>query len=364
MIEFNKSRTMKIYPNIKLNMKKPSFRMTLFILLSLFVFNLSNGQEVLSYGTTEESDYKILIATNRTISDLGDSDFIAELDYSNSGSFSFITANGNEENWTYTKETSFESMFKQEFKHNDWLVFIHGDSKTLQTAVDRAKEIQKLHNVNILIYSWPSKDPEVSPFKNFKISYSNVELASPYFKNFLTMIDNLKKSDDSPFQDENISLFLHSLGNYYLERMVNDNLHTGLDENLFDNLIINAAAVEEKGHKEWVEQLNFSRRIYINSNDDDFSLTGLRIISPLGRQLGEGPRSDYAENAFYVNFTEAVGFPGSMGPSHSYYFASITEKSENIKQFYTGVFHGYEAQLENNQLFAFMPKQNSFSIIF
>jgi HD superfamily phosphohydrolase YqeK len=65
-----------------------------------------------------------------------------------------------------------------------------------------------------------------------------------------------------------------------------------------------------------------------------------------------------------VSFTEAVGFPGSMGPSHSYYFASIPEKSQNIKAYYTGIFHGYEAQLDNNQLFAYIPKQNSFSIIF
>ncbi len=345
-------------------MKNTVQSITLFFIISLIVINVSNGQEILKYGTSNKSDYKILIATNRIISDMGDSAFIAEPKYCINGLFRFFTAIGNEENWTYIKETSFESMFKQDFKHNDWLVFIHGDSKTLQTSVDRAKEIQKLHNVNILIYSWPSKDPEVSPFKNFKVSYSNVEIASPYFNDFLTMIDILKKSDESPFQEENISLFLHSLGNYYLERMVKDNLHTGLDEHLFDNLIINAAAVEEKGHKEWVEQLNFSQRIYINSNDDDFSLTGLRIISPLGRQLGEGPRSDYAENAVYVNFTEAVGFPGSLGPSHSYYFASIPEKSENIKQFYTGIFHGDEAQLENDQLFAYVPKQNSFYIIF
>lgn len=346
------------------NQLKTILKMHLVVLFMLLMINFSSAQETLKLGITDEANYKILVATNRIITINDDSSFIAEPMINKDGSFSFLTASGTDEQWSYQFENTFHSIFDQEFDYNDWLVFIHGDSKTLQTAIDRAKEIQKLHKVNVLIYSWPSKDPEVSPFKNFRISYANVEATSPYFKDFLVMIDDLKKEENNPFRGENISLFLHSLGNYYLERMVADNLHKGLDENLFDNLIINAAAVEEKGHKEWVEQLNFSQRIYINSNDDDFSLTGLRVISPLGRQLGEGPRSDYAENAVYVNFTEAVGFPGSMGPSHSYYFASITEKSMNIKEYYTGIFHGYEAQLHNDQLFAYMSKQNSFSIIF
>lgn len=346
------------------NTSKTVFKMHLFVLIMLLIINFGSAQETLTLGHTNESKYKILVATNRILTIQDDTTFIAEPRVNSNGAFSFFTASGNDEQWSYNLEDSFKSMFNQDFDHTNWLVFIHGDSKTLQTAIDRAKEIQKLHKVNVLIYSWPSKDPEVSPFKNFRVSYANVEATSSYFKEFLVMIDELKKEEDSPFLSENVTLFLHSLGNYYLERMVEDNLHNGLDEYLFDNLIINAAAVEEKGHKEWVEQLNFSQRIYINSNDDDFSLTGLRIISPLGRQLGEGPRSSYAENAVYVNFTEAVGFPGSMGPSHSYYFASIPEKSENIKNYYTGIFHGYEAQLGNNQLFAFKPKQNAYAIIF
>jgi len=355
---------MKIQGSLLKSNTKNILKMHLILLISLLSINFSIAQETLKIGIDEESIYKVLVATNRNINFQNDTTFIAEHHLNKTGTFSFLTANGSDKNWSYTMEDSFSSMFVQEFEYTDWLVFIHGDSKTLQTAVERANEIQKLHNVNVLVYSWPSKDPEVSPFKNFKVSYSNVESGLPYFKDFLVMIDELKDALNNPFNDQNISLFLHSLGNYYLERMVKENLHKGLDEYLFDNLIINAAAVEERGHEEWVEQLNFSRRIYINSNDDDFSLTGLRIISPLGRQLGEGPRKNYAENAFYVSFTEAVGFPGSMGPSHSYYFASIPEKSQNIKAYYTGIFHGYEAQLDNNQLFAHIPKQNSFSIIF
>lgn len=323
-----------------------------------------NAQDLLQKKIPAEYDYKIHVVTNRNISEIDDKQFIAEAVYNNEGQFTYLTAYGSEDNWTFKEEESMTVMMNQDQLYKDWLVFVHGDSKTMLTAVERAKEIQKLHHVNVLVYSWPSKDPDLSPIANFKNSYSNVELATAYFKEFLLMVDDLKNSDYNQIGNQNMSLFLHSLGNYFLQSMVADGLHTGLDENLFDNLIINAAAVEEKDHHLWVEKLNFSDRVYINSNDDDFSLTGLRILTKLGRQLGENPREPYAENAIYVSFTEAVGFPGSMGPSHSYYFASIPEKSENIKKYYTGIFHGLEAQLTNNQLFAYKPKQGAYAIIF
>jgi hypothetical protein len=137
-----------------------------------------------------------------------------------------------------------------------------------------------------------------------------------------------------------------------------------LNDKLFVNVIINAAAVEQEGHNLWVEQINFSERIYINSNDDDMSLSGLRFLTKLGRQLGESALEPYATNAIYVNFTDAVGFPGSMGPSHSYYFASVTEKSENIRKYYTTILHGNEAELHNSELFTYAPEEPSYYIIF
>ena len=88
------------------------------------------------------------------------------------------------------------------------------------------------------------------------------------------------------------------------------------------------------------------------------------MLTKLGRQLGEGPKKVYAQNAVYVNFTEAVGFPGSMGPSHSYYFASITEKSNNIKNYYSDILQGNEIRLNDDTLFAFIPNEKYYAIIF
>lgn len=340
-------------------------RFPLILILALLIMpEMITSQEVLQLVSKSNNEHSILVVTNRAMTQVDDQNIIFEPKLDSDGDFSFVKASLFNEQWGFELKPNLESLFAQDFPYSDWMVFVHGDSKTLLSAVKRAKEIRDLHQVNVILYSWPSKDPELGSIKNFKNSVSNVEASTAYFVEFLAMIETLRQTQNGLFEGQNLSLFFHSLGNYYLEQLVADGYQTKLQNVIFDNLIINAAAVEQKGHNEWVEQLAFSNRIYINSNDDDFSLTGLRMLTKLGRQLGESALPPYASNATYVDFTDAVGFPGSMGPSHSYYFASIPEKSENIKKYYTNLFHGREASLTNPDLFVMVSEESPYSIRF
>jgi hypothetical protein len=251
-------------------------------------------------------------------------------------------------------------MFNGHFKYDDWLIFVHGDGKTLQGAVDRARDIQELHNVNVVVYSWPSKHPDKGAIKNFKNSYANVQKDATGFDRFLHMLEAVKLERPNT----NFSIFFHSLGNYYLEQMIANDLH--LDNNIvvFENLMINAAAVQNKNHHKWVEQIKFAKRIYINSNGEDFSLAGLRFFTRLKMQLGEDPGDDLAVNASYVNFSDAVGFRIPTGPSHSYYFASIPEKSLNIKNYFTQLFQSQEIDFLDPLIFNTIENDLVYSIIF
>ena len=344
--------------------KMVSFLIVSLVLMLLFLSEVINAQETIQVSETEKSSNKIFVVTNRSLLHDSADHLVFQHNLSESGQHYYLSANQFGGSWIYQEEESLKNLIRGNQNQNNWLIFIHGDGKTLQASVDRAKEIQDLHQVNVLVYSWPSKNPDVGAIKNFKNSYSNVEESVEGFSDFLGELGTLNLSENNPLSGKNVSLFFHSLGNYYLERMVKDDYHQGLTEEYFDNLIINAAAVEQEDHHLWVEQLNISRRIYINSNDDDFSLSGLRVLTRLGRQLGESAKAPFASNATYVDFTEAVGFPGSMGPSHSYYFASITEKSEKIKNYYTTIFHGEEAPLFNSELFAWETEQPHYIIQF
>lgn len=344
--------------------KQNGFLSCILILSLLFLSEIVRAQETIRIASIDQNIDKIMVVTNRAYEIIDENELVFEPRLDADKKNTYLTAQPKNESWVYHKENRLENLFDQKQNYTDWVIFIHGDGKTLQSSVERAREIQKLHKVNVLVYSWPSKDEDMNGIRNFKNSYQNVELSTPQLFSFLKEFSTFQASDKNPFTDQNLSLFLHSLGNYYLERLSVDGYLDQLNAKIFDNVIINAAAVEQEGHNLWVEKIRFADRIYINSNDDDMSLSGLRFLTKLGRQLGESAIEPYAKNAIYINFTKAVGFPGSMGPSHSYYFATVTDKSTNIRNYYTTILHGNEAELLNTELFTYEPEEPAFYIIF
>lgn len=247
---------------------------------------------------------------------------------------------------------------------DDWLLFVHGDSKTFEQAVMRGYDIQHLHNINVIVYSWPTKDPEYNGIKNFKNSKQNVILSMDHFETLLKYIAQFRTSNPSFSDNAKLSLFIHSLGNAYLENMVKQKRASKHHEVLFDNLIINAAAVNQEGHKDWVEQLNFQNNIYITNNRQDFNLKGVRIFTKDGKQLGEVIEAPAAINADYIQFTEAVGFRTPTGTTHTYFIGEVANESNNIKQFYKELFHGEKIDLSDINRFIKREDGIGYDIIF
>jgi hypothetical protein len=307
----------------------------------------------------------IAVVTNRAIIDINHDSILFEsnldVDHLNT---SFLTASYYDTSWTYSLNSNLEELLSQDFEHENWVIFVHGDGKNLKNAIQRGKEIQDLHKVNVLVYAWPSHNPELSAIRNFKNSYSNVEKATIHFSEFLNQVALLRSMPKHAFSSGNLSMFLHSLGNYFLENIVKEDLHNSLDGSFIDNLIINAAAVEQKAHNKWVQQLSFQKRIYINSNGKDINLIGLRIFSSKKMQLGEDPEPPLASNAIYVSFTEAVGASLPPGPSHSYFFASVTDESPRIKSYYSQLMNGYEIDFTDENMFISNADYLAYSIKF
>lgn len=316
-----------------------NFLIGTFLLLMVFLSGILKAQESIQKAQTEITENQVLVVTNRAFIMGNNDQMLFDANLEPEGTHKYLQANLQGEQWFFSEKSNLNSLMDVEPKYDDWLIFVHGDSKTLQSAVQRAFDIQEIHKVNILVYAWPSKDEEVGAIKNFKNSYENVESSAYMFKDFLVEMEDLKNENWN--ENQKLSLFFHSLGNYYIERLVLDGYAANFENAFIENLIINAAAVQQEGHSNWVEKIKFSDRIFINSNDDDLSLSGLRVLTRLGRQLGESAEPPLASNAVYVDFTDIVGFPG-MGPSHSYYFAEKTMKIEQVKKYYSTIFHGME----------------------
>lgn len=232
----------------------------------------------------------------------------------------------------------------------DWLLLIHGDSKAPVDAAVRGLEIQNTHDVKVITFSWPSKMDTRDGLKNFRNSNRMVEEGMPWFRELLLTIQKYKHSHLWP-EGNHLSLLMHSLGNYYLELAVKEDILEGIDSNLFDNIVINAAAIDQEGHAEWLEQLNISKRIYITLNKGDFNLRGARLFTSAGIQLGAIVEPPLAKNATYIHFTDAVGFKLPTWLSHTYFVGDIPSQSANIRSFYRTIFHGEEADLSDEAKF-------------
>lgn len=345
--------------------KLKSYLLSVLVFIAVIYSTTLFANETIYLTDKPLNKHKIAVVTNRAVINMTHDSIVFESGLNfNEWNSSYLTASYGQGDWSYTRNNSLDDLLNQDYEHENWVIFVHGDGKTLQSAIQRAKEIQDLHEVNVLAYAWPSRNPEIGAINNFKNSFKNVEKATEHFRNFLNQIALLRETPTHMFSTGNLSMFLHSLGNYYLENLVKENMHLSFDSTFIDNLIINAAAVDEKTHDQWVQQLTFQKRIYINSNGKDMNLIGLRIFSSKKMQLGEDPEPPFASNALYVSFTEAVGASLPPGPSHSYFFASVTDKSDRIKNYYTQLLNGYVIDFSDASMFTSNIEYLSYSIIF
>lgn len=335
------------------------------LVLLLLLHQQMNAQKIESVYMTEfETSKTIYTITNRTYS-------LTENNYQ------FLNEVSSDSTLIYLKiifyqpDSLFIEQLPQETFLNeisdikeDWLLFVHGDSKTFEQAVMRGFDIQHLHNINVIVFSWPTKDPDYNGIKNFKNSKLNVLKSLNHFDNLLTFIERFRKSNSSFTNNNKLSIFIHSLGNSYIENSVQQNGLTAHQDYIFDNVVLNAAAVNQEGHSSWVEKLSFQKEIYITSNRKDFNLKGVRIFTKDGKQLGEVVEAPVAQNAYYVQFTEAVGFRTPTGTTHTYFIGAVADESDNIRKFYKDVFHGSKIDLSITSKFEKREDNIGYDIIY
>lgn len=234
---------------------------------------------------------------------------------------------------------------------NDWLLFVHGDSKTFEQAIMRGFDIQYYHNVNVIIFSWPTKDSELNGIKNFKNSQKNAKASVNHFAELMKFMGVFKDSNPAFNNGNKLSVFFHSLGNSLIENMVIKDINNSEKSIIFDNLILNSAAVNQLNHKHWVEKLSFQNRVYITSNKSDFNLKGVRIFTKDGKQLGEKIKQPVAVNTCYINFSDAIGLRTPTGTTHTFFIGEVPEENETIRRIYYNLFHGNTINLSDTTTF-------------
>ncbi len=326
----------------------PSVRgiLALMMLLCLFPVCIS-AQAKYRPEIAEEYHPAVFVVTNRLLADDGQGRRIFTNEVDTASPLKYMKVTFQDDEWFSEAYSSLDEMLAQPAPYSDWAVWAHGDGQSFLLSMKRALEIQHLHEVNFIVFSWPTQAPDKGPIGNFKNSRENAHMTVPYLRGICMELQAYRAKQENRMQGENLSIFFHSLANYLLQLSIEQGVLDNIEQGLFDNLILNAPAVASQGHNQWVDRLDIQERIFIAFNDEDINLEGLRVFSSLGVQLGERPLNPLAENAVYVDFTKAVGSRAKTGATHSYYYDLMTELSPNIREFYRDLFHGRKINFHN-----------------
>ena len=133
---------------------------------------------------------------------------------------------------------------------SDILLFVHGHGKNMPLVLSRANQIQERYGVSLVVFDWPSLN------SNFNKSLSRVRRCGENFYNLQLQLQQYRQ--EKMEEDQHLSMLMHSLGNYFLTHMVVNGNNQYMGEKIFDNIIMNAAAVRTKEHGDVISRVQYT----------------------------------------------------------------------------------------------------------
>ncbi len=280
-----------------------------------------------------EAIHKILVISNRYF-DGSDELTYAKYVHPQRKMFYFVVGMSTDSSYIKSFPNLEEAMKVFEGDKN-FLIFVNGHGKNFGEVIGRGFEVGIRYKVNMIMFDWPT---------DYYALRKTAHNARKVTENFALTIHNLEPIVHKEFPNSNVSVIFHSMGNHIARNLVKKDLTNQIPEDFFDNLILNAPAVKQQNHANWVNQLNIQKRIYIVSNKDDFPLKGAMLLR-MSRQLGSVYNEPLAKNAFYVNFSNIGGQEHNLFLGHT-----LLEKGNpNILVFYNTLFQGDEPMLNASQ---------------
>lgn len=237
-----------------------------------------------------------------------------------------------------TSYNSIESALSVFSDNKSFLVFVNGHGKNFEQITARGFDLGERYNINMIMFDWPTE------YYALRKTARNARKVTP---NFAYTVNELNAAFNTLQLNSKISIIFHSMGNHIARNIVKKGFLNEMPTNVFQNLILNAAAVKQRNHKEWVDKLHIQNRTYIVSNRDDLPLKGvklLRLTTPLGAEY----KGILSQEAHYINFSEIAD------REHNIFLGKtqVEENHPNVYNFYFDLFNGEELDLTNPDEFA------------
>lgn len=254
----------------------------------------------------------------------------------------------------------------------DLLLFVHGFNNSFADVLDRCHGLAETYDVEVIAFTWPANGGGVKGTVDYLEDKRDAQASVVAFDRVLNKAREMiqaaradylngliaesrerfpesgekqrefvakRAEQQCPFR---VSLMLHSMGNYLLERTLKSEALRS-NQLVFDNILLVAADCNNDRHAEWVDRLQVRNRLYITINEDDYALRVSRMKGgeEQGARLGHYPYSLNAKQASYVDFTGAP----HVGSSHAY-FEGAALKNDAVRQFFHAAIHGLRVEEE------------------
>lgn len=260
---------------------------------------------------------------------------------------------------------------KSRKRKSNILLFVHGYNNDIESVLERAEEFERLYNVEVIPFSWPSNGGGAKGVISYKsdkrdarASAGALERTMAKVGDYLDLISKARRNEiqarveeefkhdrekqnamyskllerDCPFK---VNALFHSMGNYLYKNMLKSSITEG-NQLVFDNVLLVAADTNNKEHTEWVDKIRCRKRCYVTINENDHALAASR--AKFGEQqlarLGHYIRNLESHQAYYVNFTDASW----VRDSHSYFERDVVKKNSRVFDFFNEAINGEFAE--------------------
>lgn len=224
---------------------------------------------------------------------------------------------------------------------NNIVIYIHGKgdepSKSIKGGLLSGLNIE--YNLSPIMLTWAS-GAGLFPEKE-------ALAASDTLEKLLFELREYKAQHSNSLGEKKFSLITHSMGSLVLEGFLRKYL-SGLPSDLLDVIVINAAASTVDNHADWVEKIDFSKKVFITygNNDPMLGLAGVGINTARLGKHGARQHDDkehVANNAIYVDVSQAIDEHryfvgnGDLSCVYNFFNESLNGRSPDFtdKKFFT-----------------------------
>lgn len=220
-----------------------------------------------------------------------------------------------------------------------WVLFVPGYCSPCLEGLEKARQLQKIHGVNVILFSWPSDPREAvnNPVQSYRRTQEAAALSAVALERILS---SLQKVFVEPARRASLagrfkfSLLAHSLGNYVVQKWTQSTpIHEAHDLR-FDNVILHQPDVDFLGCQAWIQALPAEGSRYVTTNEYDGVL---RMISDLVNPVRLGQITHHVTDGqaiIHVDFSKAR----HVDSQHWFFGDEIDNKI--IQTFCTRALHG------------------------